>query len=240
MDWGALAQAGTGLVQSIIGGVQSAQNLKFQKEQFAYQQELNRQYLDRMDNRLQYMTKDAKKAGINPLAAIGQAGGYSNQQTAPAPQQDSSYLSHLDKLSSAINQSLINGKLTADTKVAMSQSNQLAAQTINTTTDTDLKKQMKANLKHDLDIANKLNAPVGILPDVKRDLYHNLKDTIMDNFKNSVPKKYQTGEHFLNYPDIDASLEKAIDDALGDSFFNKGRKWLGKKIDEFNKTLNSY
>ena len=235
---GSLVNAGTGIAQTVIGANQSNQNLDFQKEQFAYQKELNKQYLDRMDNRLQYMVKDAKASGINPLSAIGQSGGYSPQQSAQAPQQDSSYLNFLDKIGNSINQSLVNSKLIADSKVSLAQANQLDAQTINTTTDTDLKKQMKANLKHNLDIANKLNAPVGILPDIKRDLYHELKDLLKD-FHKPGDKKYETGEHWMNYPNVDAFLEKSIDKALGDSFLNKGRKWLGKKIQEFNEFMNN-
>lgn len=240
---GAGIQGATALGGTIAGALQSHQNLKFQKEQFAYQKQLNQQYLDRMDNRLQYITKDAVRAGINPLAAIGQAGGYSGQTAGPAPQQDTGYLQHLQGVGSSFNNALVNAKIIADSKVALAQANQLNAQTINTTTDTDLKKQMKKNMNHDLDIANNLNVPIGILPDVEKDLYHDLRNFIqkrVDKEKNKektkFENKYKLGEHFLNSKH-DEIIEKAIDDFLGDSILNKARHWLGDKINSFNKAL---
>ncbi len=232
---GSVLQAGTGLTGTLIGASQSKQNLDFQKEQFAYQKELNQQYLDRMDNRLQYMTADAKKAGINPLAAIGQSGGYSTQQSAQAPQQDTSYLNYLNGIGSSINQYLINAKTTADAKVALAQANQLSAQAINTTTDTDLKNQMKANLKHDLSVANRLNAPTGILPDMEKDMYHDIKSFIMERL-NSGDK---TVKKFVNNYDtgIDGAVDDIINNITGDSWFNKARHWIGNKIKTFNKAM---
>lgn len=232
---GSILQGGTGLIGTLIGASQSKQNLDFQKQQFAYQKELNQQYLDRMDNRLQYMTADAKKAGINPLAAIGQSGGYSNQQSAQAPQLDTSYLNHLDSVGSSINQYLINAKTTADAKVALAQANQLSAQAINTTTDTELKNQMKANLKHDLSVANKLNAPTGILPDMERDMYHDIKSYI----KERLDSGDKTVEKFVNNYDngIDGAVNSIIDNIAGDSWFNKARHWLGNHVKAFNKAM---
>lgn len=240
---GAGIQGATALGGTIAGAIQSHQNLKFQKEQFAYQKQLNNEYLDRMDNRLQYITKDSVRAGINPLAAIGQAGGYSGQTSAPAPQQDTGYLKHLEGFGNSFNNALVNAKIIADSKVALAQANQLNAQTTNTTTDTDLKKQMKENMQHDLDIANNLNAPIGILPDVEKDLYHDLRNYIKERIEKEKNKdkhkpnnKYKEGEHLLKSK-YDKVIEESIDDFLGNSLLNKARHWLGEKINSFNKAL---
>ena len=177
---GALIDSGTGIASTVFGSNQSNQNLQFQKEQFAYQKELNDKYYDSMYNRLQFMVKDAKKAGINPLAAIGQSGGYSGQTSAPAPQQDSTYLNHLKEIGDGINQAVLNAKIISDTKVAQAQANLIAAEILNTTEDTSVKNATKKQLLHDLKVANDMNMPIGVLPDVTRDLYQDFKKGDLD------------------------------------------------------------
>lgn len=222
----ALINSGTGIASTVLGASQSKQNLEFQKQQFAYQKELNNQYIDRMDNRLQYMVKDAKKAGINPLAAIGQSGGYSGQSSAPAPQQDGTYLEHLRQIGGAIDQALVNAKIVSDTKVAQSQANLIGAQILNTTEDTQVKNATKKQLLHDLNIANEMNMPIGVLPDVTRDLYQDWKTGKLD-----------VGNFFAALGSLGiGAVAGGVLPKLVSGFIGKAKKY-GKKGTDFVKKL---
>lgn len=83
-DWTGLGSLATGLMNSITQGVistrnykemkrQFAENMKFQREQFDYQKELNNKMFEREDNAVQRRMQDLGKAGINPLMADGQS-----------------------------------------------------------------------------------------------------------------------------------------------------------------------
>lgn len=95
-DWTGLGSLATGLINSITQGIiskrnfnemkrQYAENMKFQREQFNYQKELNNKMFEREDNAVVRRMKDLSNAGINPLMADGQsasaAGGSSTSFT---------------------------------------------------------------------------------------------------------------------------------------------------------------
>lgn len=83
-DWTGLGSIATGLINSITQGViskknfnemkrQYENNMKFQREQFDYQKELNQKMIEREDNAVVRRMKDLNNAGINPLMADGQS-----------------------------------------------------------------------------------------------------------------------------------------------------------------------
>lgn len=190
---GAAASAVTGLLGTGLNYDMSKQNLKFQKEQFAYQKELNDKYMERMDNKLNYMVKDAKNSGINPLAALGTAGGYSPTQSAQAPQMDTSWSTMLgDVGKDAVNSGVAVAKVASDNMLARSQNNINIAQAANITQDEKVKKELERQLKHNTDYADVHNIPANMMASWKDDLYSELKPYLVGALRRRM-KNVQEG-----------------------------------------------
>lgn len=190
---GAIAQGVSGAKAYEI----SKQNLQFQKEAFAYQQRLNEEYMKRQDNKLQYMVADAKKAGINPLASLGSAGGYSPLQSGQAPQQDTSFTNHFSQMGNTI------AKGVTDAINVNNQSKLIASQVGLNLQDTNVKKQIESVTKHDLEWAQKRDIPVsGNIPDWQRDMWTTFKPYLVDLLEHSnkdIPKLIGKVDSALNY-----------------------------------------
>lgn len=65
-------QAAGGLISGISNAIIGAKQLKLQREQFAYQKELNNTMMQREDNAVQRRAADMAEAGINKNLAAGQ------------------------------------------------------------------------------------------------------------------------------------------------------------------------
>lgn len=158
---GASGYIGGGLTNSIMSGIYSKKNLEFSKAQFDYQKQLNDQYLDRMDNRLQYLKKDANIAGVNMLAALGQGGNYSPLNTGTAPRQDNIMMSDL---SNSLGNLVTVAKTMQDIKTAKSVEN-LNTQNAKTVASSEaLNMALVSKHKQDLAYARKNMLPTGIVP----------------------------------------------------------------------------
>lgn len=162
---GASMQVAGGLGGSITSGVLGDKNLAFMKDQFNYQKHLNTQYLDRMDNRLQYLKKDAEKAGVNLLAALGQGGNYSALNAGTAPRQDGPVMSDLVN---ALGNIALVSKTMQDIKTAKSVEN-LNTQNAKTVASNEaLNYALISKHKQDLGYARRNDLPTGVLPSISQ------------------------------------------------------------------------
>lgn len=164
---GAGIQAAGGIGGSITTGVLGDKNLAFMKDQFEYQKFLNDQYLHRQDNRLQYLKKDAEKAGVNLLAALGNGGDYSPLQAGTAPRQDYPLI---NELISSLGSLAQVGKVMQDIKTAKSVENLNSANTSLMGEQAKVQGAMLDIHKQNLDYARKNRLPVGILPSTSQTL----------------------------------------------------------------------
>lgn len=109
-----LASVG-GVIGSFIGGHQAnkmdEKNLKFQKEQYAYQKQLQQQMFAREDNAVARRVADLKASGINPVLAAGQAAAAGQEVNTTAPQYDTSGISQRKAMERAQRMDLIGAIL---------------------------------------------------------------------------------------------------------------------------------
>lgn len=194
---GASMQVAGGLGGSITSGVLGDKNLAFMKDQFNYQKHLNAQYLDRMDNRLQYLKKDAQKAGVNLLAALGQGGNYSALNAGTAPRQDIPVMSDLIN---ALGSLALVGKTMQDIKTAKSVEN-LNTQNAKTVASSEaLNQALIAKHNQDLSYARRNRLPTGVVPNVSntagefardfRNSFFNLDEQNFNPFSVATEKGY--------------------------------------------------
>lgn len=177
---GVVGSGVAGLSNAITSGIYSDKNLQFAKDQFNYQKQLNAQYLDRMDNRLQYLKRDANKAGVNMLSALGQGGNYSPLQAGTAPRQDNIMMSDL---TNAMGNLSMVAKTMQDIKTAKSVEN-LNTQTAKTVASNEaLNQALIAKHNQDLGYARKNNLPTGIVPSVSNFAGEFARDFRLDFFK---------------------------------------------------------
>lgn len=73
---------------ALAGFAQGQQNLAFQKEQFAYQKELQKQIFEREDNSVQRRAADLQKAGLSKTLAAGDSANAGSVVNTTAPQND--------------------------------------------------------------------------------------------------------------------------------------------------------
>lgn len=102
----------TGVGGAIGGLIQGQQNLAFQKENLAYQKQLQQQIFDREDNAVQRRAADLEKAGLSKTLAAGDGAGAGSVISTTAPQNDT-----LGRVS----QGLALGKQIADISQVMAQ-----------------------------------------------------------------------------------------------------------------------
>lgn len=95
--WGFLGGL-AGAAGSLFGGLSQQ---KQSKRQFQWAQEAQRHEWARQDNQLQRMVKDARSAGISPLAALGQ-GNYAQPTQTPSGSAVDPYSNAASQLGSAI------------------------------------------------------------------------------------------------------------------------------------------
>lgn len=150
-----------GIAGAITSGVLGQKNLDFMKEQYEYQKQLNAQYLDRQDNRLQYLKKDADKAGVNLLAALGNGAQYSPLQAGTAPRQDAPMIA---EMVNALGSLAHVGKTMQDIKTAKSVENLNSANTSLMGEQAKVQGAMLDIHKQNLDYARRNRLPVGVLP----------------------------------------------------------------------------
>lgn len=228
---GAGGSIGGGLINSALSGIYSDKNLKFAKDQFEYQKQLNSQYLDRMDNRLQYLKKDAEKAGVNMLAALGQGGNYSALNAGTAPRQDNIMMSDL---SNAMGNLVMVAKTMQDIKTAKSVEN-LNTQNAKTVASSEaLNMALVSKHKQDLAYARKNMLPTGVIPSISntagefaRDFRKTFFDLDMQGynpfsyFGNPIKKGYDT------FSKIDGAVNSFTDrlmNSINNYFNNPARR----------------
>lgn len=235
--------AASGIAGSITSGVMGTKNLEFQKEQFEYQKAMNDKYMERMDNRLQYMAKDAKKAGINPLAALGQSGGYTPLNSAPAPQYDVKPLvESLKSFGSIVSDSILTAKAFQDLQLARSQQNLVDQQVLTEAGKTAIthadKKRIEAGtnqIVYNTKYAQENSAPTGVMPDVERSLVVNASKVLdtkgtMERFQNARDKK----KAMNLFDDETYTRLKQLRNSLGDVDY----KVHGEAVLDIKKYLN--
>lgn len=199
---GASGSVGSGLVNSIMSGIYSQKNLDFAKDQFNYQKQLNSQYLDRMDNRLSYLKKDAQNAGVNLLSALGQGGGYSPLQAGTAPKQD---IPIMQELGSALGNLTQVASTMQSIKTAKSVENLNTAKAKTELSTALLNNQLMLKHKQDLSYAYKHDLPTAILPTFSQEIKRDLKNLIIDDntgFGGAMNKLSDFNDKYKTYSEI--------------------------------------
>lgn len=220
----------SGLSNAITSGFLGHKNLQFAKDQFNYQKQLNAQYMDRLDNKLQYLKKDAEKAGVNILSALGQSGGYSPLSAGTAPKQDAPLMSDLTYALGNVSQV---SKIMSDIKTAQS------VQNLNTASAEAQKAQAEANralaLKHkqDLEYAQAHNIPTGLMPALTPAIIKH-----SENIINEGKDKFKSWQADLGkFNDFVADINAKIDENDGYTWADRLDDWLFRKLEEFDRNV---
>ncbi len=166
------------LFNAFSSGIVNNQNYNLSKESFKYQKWLNSQYLDRMDNRLSYLKKDAANAGVNLLSALGQGGNYSPLAAGVAPRQEPTLI---DKLNEVIPSAVGVAKTIADIKVAKSVENLNNSQSKSAIARSLLDTQLIKKHKQDLWYAKRHDIPTSVLPRLEQELFRDVKNIFINS-----------------------------------------------------------
>lgn len=81
-----ISNLGASLLNTGFNFATSMKNLKFQKEAYNYQKDLNNLVMQREDSAIRRRVEDLKSAGLSPYLAAGSAAGSSSLSTGSAPQ----------------------------------------------------------------------------------------------------------------------------------------------------------
>lgn len=146
-DWltaGATAgMAGTGVINSIIGGIQGIKNLKFQKDVFTYQKELQNKMFRREDNAVQRKARDLELAGLSKTLAAGGGAQAGPVVKVDAPQADFSKMSQgISQIAEAPVLAMEMMKMKQDVARTKAQNELIKAQAEKTKAETDFMSKM--------------------------------------------------------------------------------------------------
>ncbi len=129
----------------------SEKNLNFQKEQYSYQKNLQKQVFAREDNSMVRRVNDLKNAGLSPVLATGSGAGAGGVVSTTAPQQNMDHVTSAEKKANAMSNALQSAMI----------GNQLLQQKADiskTQAQTELTKLQQTKLLKDTDTVDISNA----------------------------------------------------------------------------------
>lgn len=227
------------LFNAVSSGIVNNQNYNLSKQAFKYQKWLNSQYLDRMDNRLSYLKKDADNAGVNLLAALGQGGNYSPLAAGVAPRQEPTLI---NKLNEVIPSAVSVAKTISDIKVAKSVENLNNSQAKSAVAQALLNSQLVKKHKQDLWYAKEHQIPTSILPKLEQELFRDVKNIFINSDGSYFNRGNMSGLYGSGLYAPYRSLGSYSDNYFRTMQDNKPgwSQWLDNLFDGFLESIDRY